>query len=138
MSVNFGYQTFAAISGNLGGKLPVVGNFLSSHEKEFQITTSLNENCKEIEFQTNWIHSLDLKRTYLALKLKFIEGRCYETYKTKEVEKEHKVDRETDEETQEEQEAPVLFVKFVYNILPSLFSSHQVYTSNQKFYNSSG
>ena len=51
MSSNFRYQPFVAVSGNLGGKVPVVDNVLSSDELEIYPTTSLDENCIEFEFQ---------------------------------------------------------------------------------------
>ena len=50
---NFRYQPFVAVSGNLGGKRPIVDNVLSSHEQEIYPTTSLDENCIEFEFQTD-------------------------------------------------------------------------------------
>ena len=53
MSNNFRYQPFVAVSGNLGEKVPVVDDVLSSHEQEIYPTTSLDENCIEVEFQTD-------------------------------------------------------------------------------------
>ena len=87
MSSNFRYQPFVAVSGNLGGKVPVVDDVLSSHEQEVYPTTSLNENCIEFEFQTDRKYYVDLRQTYLALKLKLVKGHGYETYNTKEVKK---------------------------------------------------
>ena len=69
MSSSFRYRTFVAVSGNLRGKVPVVDDVLSSHEKEIYPTTSLNENCIEFEFQWDRNYYVDLKQTYLALKL---------------------------------------------------------------------
>ena len=40
-----------AVSGNLGGKVPVVDDVLSSNEQEIYPTTSLDENCIEFDFQ---------------------------------------------------------------------------------------
>ena len=80
MLVNFRYQPFVAVSGNLGGKVPVVDDVLSSHEQEIYPTTSLNENCKEFEFQTDRNYYVDLRQTYLAWKLKLVRARGYETY----------------------------------------------------------
>ena len=48
---NFRYQPFVAVSGNLGGKVPIVNDVLSSHEQENYQTNSLDENFIEIEFQ---------------------------------------------------------------------------------------
>ena len=54
MSSNSRYQPFVAVSGNHGGKVPVVDDVLSSHEQEVYPTTSFDENCIEFEFQTDW------------------------------------------------------------------------------------
>ena len=83
MSSKFRYQTFVAVSGNLGGKVPVVDDVLSSHEQEIYPKTSLDENCIEFEFQTDRKYYVELRRTYLALKLKLVRCRGYETYNTK-------------------------------------------------------
>ena len=86
---NFRYQPFVAVSGNLGGKVPIVDDVLSSHEQEIYPTTSLDENCIEFEFQTDRNYYVDLRQSFLALKLKFVKGRGYDTYESKE-KKEHK------------------------------------------------
>ena len=87
-----------AVSGNLGGKVPVVEDVLSSHEQEIYPTTSLDENCVEFEFQTDRNYYVDLRQAYLGLKLKLVWGRGYETYNTKEVKKEHKEEAKAEEE----------------------------------------
>ena len=87
MSSNFRYQPFVAVSGNLGWKVPVVDDVLSFHEREFYPTTSLDENCIELEFRRDRNFYDDLRQTYSALKLKIVRGRGYETYNTKEVKK---------------------------------------------------
>ena len=69
------------VSGNLGGKVPVVDNVLLS--KFFPITP-FDENCIEFEFQTDRNYQVALRQTYLALKLRFVRGRGYKTYKAKE------------------------------------------------------
>ena len=53
MSSNFRYQPFVAVSGSLGVKVPVVDDVLSCHEQELNPTTSLDENCLGLEFQTD-------------------------------------------------------------------------------------
>ena len=98
MSSNFRYPPFVAVSGSLGGKFPVDNNVLSSDEQEIYPTTSPDENCIECEFQTDRNYYVDLKQTYLALKLKLVKGRVYETYNTKEVKKEHKEEAKAEEE----------------------------------------
>ena len=98
MSSNFRYQPFVGVSRNLGGKVPVNDDVLSSHEQEIYPTTSLDENCNEFEFQTDRNYYVDLRQTYLTLKLKLVRGRGYETYNTKEVRKEHKKEAKAEEE----------------------------------------
>ena len=138
MSSNFRYQLFVAVSGNPGGKVPVVDVVLSSHEQQIYPTTSLDENCIEFEFQTDRNFYVDLRQTYLALKLKLVMGRGYETYNTKEVKKEHKEEAKAAEEGTEEEDAPVLLVTHVNKILHSFFSNLEVYISNKQIYNSNG
>ena len=138
MSSIFRYQPFAAVSGNLRGKVPVVDDVLSSHEQEIYPTTSPDENCKEFEFQTDWNYYVDLIQTYLALKLKLVRGRGYETFNTKEVKKEHKEEAKAEKEEMVEEEAPVPLVTHVDNLLHSMFSNVEVYINNQQIYNFNG
>ena len=135
---NFRYQPFVAVSGNLGGKVPIVDNVLSSHEQEIYPTTSLDENCIEFEFQTDRNHYVDLRETYLALKLKLVRGRGCDTYNTREVKKEHKEETKAEEEETAEEDSPVPLVTRVSNILHSIFSNVEVYINNQQIYNSIG
>ena len=137
MSSNFRYQPFVAVSGTLGGKVPVVDDVLSSHEQEIYPTTSLDENCIEFEIQTDWNYYVELRQTYLALKLKLVGGCGYETYNTKEVKKEHKNETKAEEEETAEEEA-VPLVTHVNNILYSIFSNVEVYINNQQTYNYNG
>ena len=78
----FRYRTFVTVSGNFGGKVPVVDDVLSSHEQEIYPTTSLDENYIEFEFQTDRNYYVGLRQTYMALKLKLVRGSGYETYNT--------------------------------------------------------
>ena len=138
MSSNFRYQPFVAVSGNLVGKVPVVDDVLSSHEQKIYPNTSLDENCIEFEFQTDQNYHVDLRQAYLALKLKLLRGRVYETYKNKDVEKEIKEEAKSEEEKTVEEDAPVPLVTHVNNILHSIFSNVEVYINNQPIYNSNG
>ena len=104
MSNNSRYQPFVARSGNLGGKVPVVDDVLSSHEQEIYPITSLDENCIEFEFQIDRNYYVDLRQTYLALKLKLVKGHGYKTYNTKDVKKEHKEEAKAEEEETAEEE----------------------------------
>ena len=119
-----------AVSGNLGGKVPVVDDVLSSHEQEIYPTTSLDKNCIEFEFQTDRNYYAVLRQMFLALKLKLVKGRGYETYNTKEVKKEHKDEAKAKEEETTDEEA-VPLVTHVHNILHSIFSNVEVYINNQ-------
>ena len=135
---NFRYQLFVAVSGNLGGKVPIVDDVLSSHEQEIYPTTSLHENCKEFEFQTDRNYYVDLRQSFLAWKLKFVEGRCYVTYKSKENKKEHKDESVVFTETgnDEEEQEVVARVTYVNNIMLSKITNVEVYINNQQIYNS--
>ena len=137
---NFRYQPFVAVSGNLGGKVPIVDDVLSSHEQETYPTTSLDENCIEFEFQTDRNYYVDLRQSFLALKLKFVKGRGYDTYESKEKKKEHKdesvVFTETGDDSDQEEE--VARVTYVNNIMHSIFSNVEVYINNQQICNSNG
>ena len=86
---NFRYQPFVAVSANLGGKVPIVEDVLSSHEQEIHPFTSLDKNCIEFEFQKDRNYYVDLRQSFLSLKLKFVKGRGYDTYESKQKKKEH-------------------------------------------------
>ena len=138
MLSNFRYQPFVAVSRNLGGKVPVVDDVLSSHEQEIYPTTSLDENGIEFEFQTDRNYYVDWRQTYLTLKLKLLKGCGYKTYNTKEIKKEHKEEAKAEEEETTEEDDPVPLVTHVNNILHSIFSNVEVYINNQQIYNSNG
>ena len=137
---NFRFQPFVAVSGNVGGKVPIVDNVLSSHEQEIYPNTSLDENCIEFEFQTDRNYYVDLRHSCLALKVKFVKGRAYDTYESKEKKKEHKdesvVFTETGDDDSEEEE--IARVTYVNNIMHSIFSNVEVYINNQQIYISNG
>ena len=79
-----------AVSGELGWKVPVVDDVLSSHEQENYPNFLLDENCIEFEFQTDQNYYIDLRQLYLALKLKIVKSRGYETFNRMEVKREQK------------------------------------------------
>ena len=82
---------------------------------------------KNLNFKPIGDTTLISDRGTWLLKLKFVKGRCYESYNTKEVKKEHKAEAKSKEETtvaaEEEQEALVLLVTHLSNILLSIFSN---------------
>ena len=94
----------------------------------------------EFEFQYDWTYSVDLRQSFLASKLKFVKGRGYDTYESKEKKKEHKDEFVVFTETgrDDEQEQEVARVTFVNNIMHSILSNVEVYISNQQIYNSNG
>ena len=105
---NFRYQPFVAVYGCNRRKVAVFDDLMSSREHQNYPTTSLNENCIEFQFQSDRNHYVDLRPTYLVLELKFVKGRDYETYKSKEVKNGRKEEAQADEETAEvENRAPV-------------------------------
>ena len=91
-----------------------------------------------MKFQTDRKYYVDLRQKYLALKLKHVRGRDYETYNTKEVKKEHKEDAKAEEEETAEEDGSVPLVTHVNNILHSSFSNAEVYINNHQIYNSKG
>ena len=76
----------------------------------------------------------------MALKLKFVKGRGYDTYESEEKKKEQKdefvVFIETDDDDDQEEE--VSRVTYVNNILLSIFSHVEVYINNRQIYNCNG
>ena len=73
-----------------------------------------------LEFQTGRNYYVDLKQSFLALKLKNVTSRGYETYTNKEVKKEHKEETKTYDEIPNEEEvekAPVPLVTHINNTL---------------------
>ena len=74
----------------------------------------------------------------MALKLKLVRGRGYETYKTKEVKKEHKEEAKAEEEETAEEDAPVPLISHVNNTSHSFFSKVEVYINNQQIYKPNG
>ena len=129
-----------AVSGNLGGKIPILDDVLSSYEQELYPTTSPEENCIEFEFQTDRNYYVDLRQSFSALKLKYVKGRGYDTYESKEKKKEHKDESVvfTETGTDDEEEEEVARVTYVNNIMHSIFSNAEVYINNQQIYNSNG
>ena len=81
-----------------------------------------------------------MRQSFLALKLKLVKGRGYDTYESKE-KKEHKdesvVFTETGTDDEEEHEK-VALVAYVKNIMHSIHSNVEVYINNQQIYISNG
>ena len=63
-------------------KVPAVDDVLSSHEQEIYPTTSLDEISIEFEFQTDRNLYVDLRQTYLALKVELLKRRGVDNDKT--------------------------------------------------------
>ena len=124
------------MSGNLGGKAPIVDDVLSSHEQEIYPTSSLDGNCIEFEYETDRNFYVDLRQSFLALKLKFVKGRGYDTYASKK--KEHKDETVVFTETGTDEEEEVARVTYVNNIMHWIFSNVELYINNQRIYNSNG
>ena len=142
-SKQFSVPTFCCSSGNPGVKVPVVDDALSSHEQDIYPATSFDENSIEFEFQTDRNVYVELRRTYLALKVKLVKGRGFEIYKTTEKKKEHKEDTvftETSDNGVEfiEEDEGVPHITHVNNILHSIFAHAEVYINNHQIYNSNG
>ena len=74
----------------------------------------------------------------MALKLKIVRVRGYETCNFQRSKKEHKEEAKAEEEEMAEEDAPVPSVTHVNNILHSIFCKVEVYINNQQIYNSNG
>ena len=116
---------------------------LPFHEQELCATTSFDKNSIEFEFQTNRNVYVGLRQTYLALKIKLVKGRGFDTYKTTERKKEHKEDtvfRETSNNDLDfiEEGEGVPQITHVNNILNSIFSDAELYVNNHQIYDSNG
>ena len=132
---NFRYQPFVAVSGSVGGKVPVVDDVLSSHEQQIYPTTSLDENSIEFEFQTDRNNYTDLRQTNLSLVLKLVKHRGFDSYK-KEAKKKHNEAEDKKADAADDNAVPL--ITHVNNIMHSIFSNVEVYINNQQIYNSNG
>ena len=74
----------------------------------------------------------------MALKLKLVKGRGYDTYERKEKKKEHKDESVFFTGTGDDEEEELARVTYVNNIMHSMFSNVEVYINNQQIYNSNG
>ena len=54
ISRSFRYQLFVRVSGNVGGKVPVVDIAFSSHKQKAYSTNSLDEDGIVFDFRKNW------------------------------------------------------------------------------------
>ena len=116
---------------------------LSSYEQEIYPTTSVDENSIEFEIQTDLNVYVDLRQTYLALKIKLVKGRGFDTYKTREKKKEHKEDTVFSETSNGDVEfieegQGVPHITHVNNILHSNFSNAELFIINHQIFNSNG
>ena len=139
---NFRYQPFA-VSRFSGVKVSVVEVVLSSHEQKIYPITSLDGNSIELEFQTDCNVYVDLRQTYLALKIELIKGRGLDTYRATEKKKEPKEDTVSTETGPDgvefiEEGKEVPHIIHVSKILHSILSNAELYINNHKHYNSNG
>ena len=135
---NFQNQPFVAVSGNLGGKVPNIDDVLSLHEQEIFTTTPRDENCIKFEFQTDRNNYVDSRHSFLALKLKFVKRRGYDTNESKEKKEEHKDESVVFTETRTDEDEEVARVTYVNNKMHSIFSNVEAYINYQQVYNSNG
>ena len=73
-----------------------------------------------------------MRQSFSALNLKFVKGRGYDTYESKEKKKEHKDESVvfTERGDDSDQEEEVARLTYVNNIMHSIFSNFEVYISN--------
>ena len=128
-----------AVSGNVGCKVPVVDDVLSSHEQLNDPTTSLGEKSIAIQFQTDRNYYVYLRQSYLALIVKLVKGRGYDTHKSKQAKKEHINEEQPTEAAANDEEDDTNSVPlptYVNNIMHSIFFNLEVYVNNQQIYTS--
>ena len=131
--INFRNQPYVAVSGSLGGKVPVVKDVFSSHGQPTYPTTSLDGKEIEFEFQTDRNYYVALRQSYLAPKVKFVKRRGYDTHKSNEDKKEHKNEAKPTEAAANDEEDDtnlVLLLIYVNNNMHSSFSNMEVYMNN--------
>ena len=76
---NFWKQLFVTVSVIPGVKVRVLDDLLSSHEQEIYPTTYFIEKSIEFEFETDRNFHVDLRQTYLALKIKLVKRSGFNT-----------------------------------------------------------
>ena len=86
---------------------------------------------------------MDLRQTYLDLKIKVDKRRCFDTYKTTETKKEHKEGADFTETGDDDvefvkEDEGVPHITHVNNILHSIFSSAEMHINNHQIYNPNG
>ena len=116
---------------------------LSSHEQEIYLTTSLDENSIEFEFQTDRNVYVDWRQTYFALQIKLVKGRGFYTYQTtgkKNTNKENTVFTETGNKYLDftEEGKGVRHITHLNKIPHSIFSNAELYNNNHQIYTSNG
>ena len=139
----FRYQPFVAAFGNPGMEVPTPDDVFFSHEQEVYPITFLHENSNKFEFLTDRNVYVDLGQTDLALKIKLVKGRGFDTYKRTEKKKEQKKETfftETDNDDIEfiEEGEGKPHITHENNILHSIFSNADLYINNHQIYNSNG
>ena len=123
-------------------KVPVLNNVLSFHEQEIYPTTFLDENSIEFDLQTDRNVYVDLRQTYLALKVKLVKRRGCDTYKTTEKKERKKgtvfTERGDDDVDHIEEGQAMPHITHVNNITHSMFYNADLHNNNHQIYNSNG
>ena len=143
MSDSFRYQLFLAVSVNLGRKVVAVDDVLLSHEQETYRTTSLDENWKNSEFQMDWNYYVDLRATYLALKLIWSKLLVTRHTKPMKLKKNRRKNQKTLQEMRKRRKERRKTLQFPWffeqkNIFLSFFSNLELFINNQQVHSSKG
>ena len=106
-------------------------------------TRNLSNYLTSWKLQRVWISKRSeslrwFQTAFLALKLKFVNGRGYDTYENKEKKREHKDESAVFTEGRTGEEEEVARITYVNNIMYSIFSDVKVNINNQQIYNSNG
>ena len=80
---SFSVQDSTNSSLEIFDKVPVLETIMSSHTQEVLPSISLDERSFELEFETDRNLYVDMRDTYLSLKLQLFKGRLFDAFKKK-------------------------------------------------------
>ena len=122
-SINFWYGAFTNSSLEIFDEIPVLETNRSSYKQEFFPSTSLDASSFELDFETNRNLYLDMRDTYLSLKLQLSIERWFDAFKIEK--KEHKAKSEDDWEN--EPESYLTYAKLFYVLYSPIVHLFQYY-----------
>ena len=117
------------------GKITVVDVTLLSHDLKNYSTTSLERNCIEFDFQTDCNCYVALRPSFWVLKPKLVRNWGYQTYKTTQIQQEHKSGtKEAAADVEVEEKTKVALIAHLIIFLHSTFFNAEVHINCQLIY----